>query len=430
MSTSYVEEKLGPKVVCIVGAGLGKAFLVTQDDLKTVPAGGNRYKAGNKYKTDTMITAMLGSRRNQHRAEFPVLDSLFPEKGETFDTRLNYVWTHFKEFAQIAAACHRTILGKTRGNLRTGVEYLRKTHSPSRVISVLLEWELKRLITMIYPQTDVHDLVSVTTTENEHGFLIDLLEEFDKDCATVTWISLNYDTVLEEILQERGKQWRYCFDDVIPGCGRSEVHRSKAEHIVVKPHGSLNVWFRSDWPKDITTVDLPETRGDVYSHMLGLACNRRKDVGQQHTFDNSIIRYPGREMLTTCEPSFIGVVEARGKADYYYEFRPWLVGYLPDKLQAELNTPGVFADQAHDLCKFNMAYAGQAISQARKLYVLGYSMPPEDEFVWNRLKAVPGEIKAKMEAEVVSGGDSGRIAKGLQDAGISISNDKVGDSLL
>ena len=404
------------EVVCIVGVGLGTALLGNED----------------KFKTDKMISEMLKYPCIQKSC--PILALLFPPQARlTFESRLNYVWTHLAAFGQVALTRYEEVLKAYTDlpyplrNLRDGIEFLKPLYSPSHMIAVLLEWELKRLIATVYKNVrhngNFHTRVKRSIDSNEHENFKKFVNDLKDKNKKVTWISLNYDTVLEEMLGALGIEWQYCFQDLVATCDRSD-----ARHVVVKPHGSLNVWFRSDWPGSTTVIGELHKREQVFSHRIGLACHLQR---YGHTF------FQGKlDWFETCSPKRIGVKvkknyekdkplerKSERKSCVYYEFRPWLVGYLPDEFQHELNTPGVFADPAHDLCKLNLGHAGLVLSRAKELYIFGYSMPVEDKFIWNRIKALAKETKKAMKAEVASGGDTDRIVKELRNCGIEKVNE-------
>lgn len=390
------------EIVCVVGVGLGCAMLKDDD----------------KFKTETMIDEAVKANADA----FPILSLLFrDDKSSRFASNLNYVWTHLEEFGRVALADYACILqkhGMRPGIFGDGLELLKPLYSPSQVISILLEWELKRLIATVYAnhgsKQQVRDFVGKSIGRTVHRDIRQFIEWLrDKN---VTWISLNYDTVLEEMLEKLHVEWEYWFQSLISGFGRTS-----SKHVIVKPHGSLNVWFRSDWPGTATSIGQPEKRREVFTHALGFACERQQGT---HLFSQS--RIPSRlDLLETCPASQIHVLQdsplgpSGGRRDsWFYEFRPWLVGYVPDDMQLEVNTPGIFADPAHDLCKANLGCAGLTLMRAKQLYIFGYSMPPEDRFFWNRIEALPRENKSRLSVRIASGKDTIRCIDKMKSLGI------------
>jgi hypothetical protein len=94
------------------------------------------------------------------------------------------------------------------------------------------------------------------------------------------------------------------------------------------------------------------------------------------------------------------------------EKRPWLIGYLPDEFKDELNSEALFSDLAHDLCKWNAAYTSFALENATSIFILGYSMPEEDKWIWARFKNI--DKKEDRKIYVASKGDSDNIVERLK----------------
>ena len=97
------------------------------------------------------------------------------------------------------------------------------------------------------------------------------------------------------------------------------------------------------------------------------------------------------------------------------EKRPWMIGYLSDDLKAELTSKPYISDLAHDLCKWNMAYSSFALVNATSLFILGYSMPEEDEWIWTRVRNI--ENKQKIKIYIASHNDSKKISKSFENIG-------------
>jgi hypothetical protein len=121
------------------------------------------------------------------------------------------------------------------------------------------------------------------------------------------------------------------------------------------------------------------------------------------------------DYLKTCSEADLGCNNFR-KGEAPRDYRPWLIGYVPDAMKDEINTPGGYADAAHDLCKGNVAFAALSLQKATSLYVLGYRMPPEDTWVWNR---VVGVLDKSVPVYVASRGDTESIANRFRVCGFT-----------
>jgi hypothetical protein len=295
---------------------------------------------------------ILQETATKHRALFPAIESLV--NGPLLSTRtlkpnkqLSFVWTHLRDFAltllpqydKIRKRYKPSSVGKRFSNL---VQYLLETCSPSQFLLVVLGVELKRAVALHYDSTSI--AVSPKKVATIHKLLDSLAKK------QVTWICLNYDLVLESVLNQStsGINWKYCFRDLL----EPSPSKKHALHVVAKPHGSVNVIFETRW-----------------------------DSQRSHRVDFQDLN----NVMASCDHNEVGCDSLRPPL----ERRPWLVGYLPDEMKDELNSPGGFADAAHDLCKANLAFASLRLLHASSLYVLGYSMPVEDEWIWARLNGLP-----------------------------------------
>lgn len=92
-----------------------------------------------------------------------------------------------------------------------------------------------------------------------------------------------------------------------------------------------------------------------------------------------------------------------------------MIGYLSDALKDEINTPGTVADPAHDFAKWNLMHAGLSLRRATSIFILGYSLPPADGWMWARLVGLPN--KKAIPVYVASRGHSADIVTKLRDAG-------------
>ena len=226
-----------------------------------------------------------------------------------------------------------------------------------------------------------------------------LAKFIDADAAkTVIWISLNYELSLENVLRKPpvgDEKWEYAFQGLIQKDGRQLLN--EVNHVIAKPHGSLNVWFTTVWESRVT---------------FG-----KRDL-HQLSFVNTTDR------LKTCPFEEIGY---KVGSDPPEERRPWVIGYLPDAMKYEITSPGFFADTAHDLCKWNVTYSALALQKASSLYILGYSMPDEDRWIWERLASLKNK---DFPVYVASGNDSDRIIMALKSHGFTKTEKLTTDGLI
>jgi len=216
-----------------------------------------------------------------------------------------------------------------------------------------------------------------------------------------TWISLNYDIVLEKMLvreicrEEKfnsdSPKVKYSFDALLTG---KSFNTADSEHLLIKPHGSLNIVF--------------ETDNQNTSNKIHKIYYKNKN----NYFDT----FNWKDMGYDIQPNKIN------------EKRPWMIGYLPDVLKAELNSKAYFSDLAHDLCKWNMAYSSFALENATSLFILGYSMPDEDEWIWTRVRNIENK---KIKIYIASRNASKRILKSFEDIGFTdvqiVNSGSIGD---
>jgi hypothetical protein len=153
-----------------------------------------------------------------------------------------------------------------------------------------------------------------------------------------------------------------------------------SKHILIKPHGSLNVVFETD---------------------------------NQNTYNkiHKIYYKDENNYFATFNWEDMGYDILQNKIN---EKRPWMIGYLPDDLKDELNSKAYFSDLAHDLCKWNMAYSSFALVNATSLFVLGYSMPEEDEWIWTRVRNIENK---EIKIYIASHNDSKKILKSFENIG-------------
>lgn len=352
----------GHHPVCIVGAGFSQAILENY-----LPSTSNLIE-------DTV---------RRYPGKFPILSRLFERflnpspDAELNDARLNVVWQNVGHLTAVISPFLAEILSEYESNtppdshLSRLIRRYRRERSPQNFIFPILGIELKRMLALQYD----HPRIRLPNQIASVG-----LDRFLRDTtvAGITWVSLNYDTVLEALLQtvDSGSAWAYCFENWFDNHAPPE----RPKHIIVKPHGSLNVWFDTLW-------------GSPNRHSVYFA-------------DRA-------DRLITCPEDMIGVERPRpGVEDR--ELRPWLIGYVRDELKDEINSPGYYGDSAHDLCKANLARAALVLQKATSLYVLGYSMPDGDSWVWARVEA---SENISIPVYVASRGQTDRIVRRFRQLG-------------
>ena len=368
----WAKNDPGDNPVCIIGAGFQRAVL---DPPLPMPA-----------SKDPMEKNIIEKTFSESGAEFPALSLLGPRLTKT---DLNYVWTNIyriSEFWQsltpeVIKTYKDTFSNKPMGYL---VESLRKRseslppslRNPASLLCTILGVELKRMLALQYNQK------RLKLKDRLPCGLVNFLDA--TRTKIVTWISLNYELSLESVLESPAcpKKWRYGFDDLFEGL--TKEFSAEIGHVIVKPHGSLNIWFTTIWES-------------------------REGSGKRNLHQLSVV--DTKQRFTTCPSEEIG---AKVGSNPVEERRPWIIGYLPDEMKDELNSPALLPDPAHDLCKLNMSYAGLALQRASSLYVLAYSMPDEDRWIWERLAALRSK---DFPVYVASRNDSDRIIMALKSHG-------------
>jgi len=351
--TDWRDNTPGTDPVCVVGAGFSLAVLESPPP-----------------STRDLIPDSVC----YHAVKFPILKCLVQDlptavnSGFDPDISINSVWRRLGEFGQFLSSHFRQVFddyAKQPDDSRIWnvVRRLILAYDPSRFIEIMLEIELKRMVALQFDGSTLRP-----KPVRDFPGLEALLE--GQHSSTTTWISLNYDTALEVLLQAMTKAgaWRYCFDGWFAG----DAAIDGARHILAKPHGSVNVWFDTVW-----------------------------QVPPLHT----VYFADPQDHLKTCSEAKVGGDNFR-EGESPREYRPWLVGYVPDEMKYELNSPGFYADAAHDLCKGNLAFAGLSLQKATSLYVLGYSMPTEDTWMWSRVggmhdKSVPVYVASRGDTESI-----------------------------
>jgi hypothetical protein len=353
----------GENSVCIVGAGFQKAVLC-----KGLPSTGDIIKNTVENK----------------RKEFPILSILFNKKISP-RCDLNYIWKNIADLSSLLANYYSEIESNysSLNNKITEVikNYEMSNKPPQTIVGVVLGLELKKMLAYQYDSSK---------TNGESSFKKSAIGNLNKiilKSGKITWISLNYDIVLEQMLEYaiyNQKKFNHPFRDVKYSFDQlfGNLNIDDFKHLIIKPHGSLNVIFKTE------NQNTPNKIHSVYF---------KNPNNYFETFD--------------CEE--MGYVDVHNAIT---EKRPWLIGYLPDEMKDELNSPALFSDLAHDLCKWNMAHTSFALENASSIFILGYSMPQEDEWIWARFKNIR---KNEISIFVASYCDSDRIVNDLRISGFT-----------
>lgn len=353
----------GRSPVCLVGAGFPLGILK-----KKPPS------------TEEIIQDTV----KNHSSEFPILSKL-SQLLSASDTALNCVWQNIKCLANLLCPFYRAITADYNSSnldyLKNVMEFYKsRCASPQDILWVLLGLELKKAISLNYGFKTIGNCGNWNTSALQN------IKHLLGKTTPYVWISLNYDLILENLLIEHCEIAKFNMDsdDVaysfagliekpflkIPSC----------KHLIVKPHGSVNVIFE-------TRTEM----SDKKYHSLRFADSNDFTV---------VFSYNGYG-YNSLKPPFI-------------EKRAWLVGYLPDDAKDELNSKALFSDMAHDLCKWNMSTTSFALGNASSLIIIGYRMPPEDEWIWKRVKNL---FNKSISIYIASGSKSNSILKRFAELG-------------
>lgn len=362
----------GDNPICLVGAGFQKAALK-----KPMPS------------TNDLVEKTIQNEVNQ----FPILSALYMNNVSPL-LDLNYIWKNIGHLSLSLAYYYHQIYRDYRSlnNRTTKVieQYKRYNSPPHEIIWVVLGLELKKMIAYQYDTNRIGPFNESVISNMNKIILPD---------TRFTWISLNYDIVLEkmlvcEICKEEEfnsvfQKVKYSFDPLL---ANKSFENSNPEHLLIKPHGSLNVVFETDNQ------------------------NSNNKIHKMYYKDES-------NYFATFDWEEMGYNIQQNKIN---EKRPWMIGYLPDDLKDELNSKALFSDLAHDLCKWNMAYSSFALGNATSLFILGYSMPDEDEWIWTRVRNIENK---NLYIYVASGSSSDRIVQELNNNGF-INVEKVNNGYI
>lgn len=221
----WKDATLGDKPVCLVGAGFQKAALE-----KPRPS------------TKKIIEETVQNNGDQ----FPILSALCNSKIP-LSLDLSYMWDNFK-FLSDALYDNYTItqICKDYSSLNNKItavikEYKKLGFTP---LNVVFELELKKMIAYHYDSQKIGAF---------NKSVISNMRSIISQNRKFTWISLNYDIVLEKMLVceiYRKKEFnfnfrkvKYAFDSLLTN---KSFTNDDSEHILIKPHGSLNVVFETD----------------------------------------------------------------------------------------------------------------------------------------------------------------------------------------
>lgn len=342
--------------VCIVGAGFQRAVLDKP-----------------KPSAETIIEETVQNNGDQ----FPILSALCNSKIP-IRLDLNYIWENIRSLSQ-ALYDKYTIaqILNDYSSLNNKITTVIKAFG-SLPLDVVFGLELKKMIAYHYDSQKIGPF-----KERVLSNMKNIMSEDRK----FTWISLNYDMVLEKMLvcgiygkEEFNFNFRkvkYSFNSLLTN---KSFKNDDSKHILIKPHGSLNVVFETD-------------NQNTYNKIHKI---HYKDE------NNYFATFDWKDMGYDIQQNKIN------------EKRPWMIGYLSDDLKDELTSKPYISDLAHDLCKWNMAYSSFALVNATSLFILGYSMPDEDEWIWTRVRNIENK---KIEIYIASDKDSEKISKSFENIG-------------
>jgi len=107
-------------------------------------------------------------------------------------------------------------------------------------LHLLAGWDLRRLLCRVYGEV---------AAPSEGNVYKSLITKFNIPVdGTTTFISLNYDTILEKELTRAGVPWHYLHV-------QTNVPRNEASVRILKPHGSLNWLFKGNEPPGSISTD-------------------------------------------------------------------------------------------------------------------------------------------------------------------------------
>jgi hypothetical protein len=355
----------GKKPLCIVGAGFPIGMLTTR-----IPS------------TETIIQDTVKTTPQDFPALAALVNNIKPS-----NLRLNFIWANIRCMAKLLVPFYNQINRQYSRSISTGIinflsyyksiKFKSQTDKKETILWVLLGIELKKMISKNYSFSSISPW-KITSIKKVSSLL--------RKKATFTWLSLNYDLVLEKLLlnhekvtsfNKNTKEICYSFSTLLIDPYRFP---QPTKHLIVKPHGSVNVSFNSQYIKKKITKHSAQF----------IDPNNFWNTLPQSAYGYSRKRMPFKER------------------------RAWLIGYLPDDAKDELNSPALFSDMSHDLCKWNMATSSYSFYYATSLIIIGYSMPSADEWIWKRVENMPNQ---KLNVYIASGSDSNTIAASFANKG-------------
>lgn len=299
--------------------------------------------------------------------KFPVLDLMY-SKCKTERVlhllKLNTVWSNLSFFVNLVSPEIGIIIDRYNDcKISAHMKSLLNNNLipfyglSKKLIESILGLELVRMLAYQYSSSNIsiedninNELLSIITSENQTIF-----------------ITPNYDISLESTLERHSPGWKYFIDNVL------KTKESDAKHIVLKPHGSLNLKFTTQF-------------GAAVRHSLSFVSNS--------------------DVLKTITEEEIGLHKKGGIPT---EIRPSIIGFFPDKNKFEVNVSAAVSDINQDYIKVNVCALSLSLQNADSIYILCYSMPPEDTWIWNRIKNIQN---LDIQVMVASGGNTeGIIAK-------------------
>jgi hypothetical protein len=234
-----------------------------QADAKTVvilgtgaTIGSGYTKAGRRLPGDRGFFGHAGVQELLRSETFPVLQSVLKSFRLAYrlpqppPLGLEEVWT-FLEFADMDIFRNATGLSREEKvvrqfirapesgshdehcQIRTARSDQTLPNGPPLNVLLLAGWDIRRILTRIYGELEPPE------DGGPYATLIDKLQ-LTEGSAT-TFISLNYDTVLEHGLTRANIPWHYPYV-------RTNVTRRPEGVRILKPHGSLNWRFRGNMP--------------------------------------------------------------------------------------------------------------------------------------------------------------------------------------
>lgn len=221
---------------------------------------------------------------------------------------------------------------------------------------LLAGWDLRRMLARVYEGVAVP-----SHRVPEENVYRKLISRYLKD-DTTTFISLNYDLVLERALYDASVNWHY-------RTIRTEVSRNPKGIAVVKPHGSLNWRFTGNEPSVSISTD----------YSLEPVANRSVE---ENRFTQAMI-------------------------------------VPPTQLKPEIHLPFTQSPKANALISGLFRSMSEALLSAKRVLVIGYSFPPTDQHIRTLLLQVNQERERRngggaMYDEVycctlANGGEEGRV---------------------